>query len=169
MTKEDGGHPEIDCEAATSSWHAAAEIGNVDANGSTITPDELIEDASVAAVGLGPKGGGWGGASNPVSVAARIGIRNGLVVTSRKRSSGSRGSDHHTSQSRSDAVDLSNGSAPTPAMDRTARQIAARLGVPNWQYGMLKRTINGYRVQLLYRTNVGGNHFNHVHVGVRIR
>lgn len=119
---------------------------------------------------LGPAGGAWGGASKPVDIAQAIGLRNGLKVTSRKRSSGRAGSDHHTSQGRSDAVDMSNGSRPTPAMDRTARQIAALLGVPNWGFGVLCRTCptNGYRVQLLYRTNVGGNHFNHVHCGLRV-
>jgi hypothetical protein len=118
--------------------------------------------------GLGPPGGGWGGAQDPIDRATAIGRRNGLTVTSWKRSTGSSGSDHHVSQRRSDAVDLSNGSSPTPQMDRTARQIAALLDVPDWRGGVLNRSINGYRVQLIYRTNVGGNHFNHVHVGVRV-
>lgn len=118
--------------------------------------------------GLGPPGGGRGGAQDPVSRAAALGRRNGLTVTSRKRSNGSSGSDHHVSQRRSDAVDLSNGNNPTTEMDRTARQIASLIGVSNWQWGVLNRTVNGYRVQLIYRTNVGGNHFNHVHVGVRM-
>lgn len=118
--------------------------------------------------GLGPRGGGWGGAQAPVNRAQAIGVRNGLRVTSRKRSSGSSGSDHHVTQRRSDAVDLSNGSSPTPQMDRTASRIAALLGVPGWRGGVLNRRMNGYRVQLIYRTNVGGNHFNHVHVGVRV-
>ena len=117
---------------------------------------------------LGQRGGGWGGATAPVNRAQTIGRRNGLRVISRKRSSGSNGSDHHTSQRRSDAVDLSNGKRPTPEMDRTARQIAALCGVRNWRFGVLCRTGPGYRVQILYRTNVGGNHYNHVHVGVRV-
>jgi hypothetical protein len=53
-------------------------------------------------------------------------------------------------------------------MDRTAAQIAAALGTPGWRGGVLNARCNGYRVQLLYRTNIGGNHFNHVHVGVRV-
>lgn len=130
--------------------------------------DSASSGQDVLARGLGPPGGAWGGAQDPVSRAATIGRRNGLLVTSRKRSTGSSGSDHHVSQRRSDAVDLSNGSSPTPQMDRTARQIASLLGVSDWQWGVLNRTVNGYRVQLIYRTNVGGNHFNHVHVGVRM-
>jgi len=129
--------------------------------------EELPED--LFGGGLGPPGGGWGGASAPVDRAWAIGRRNRLTLTSRKRSSDSTGSDHHTSQKRSDAADMSNGSSPTPQMDRTAAQIAALLGVPNWRGGVLERTQNGYRVQLLYRTKVGGDHFNHVHVGVRMR
>jgi hypothetical protein len=53
-------------------------------------------------------------------------------------------------------------------MDRTAAQIANLLGVVGWSGGVLERRLNGYRVQLLYRTNVGGNHYNHVHVGSRV-
>lgn len=129
---------------------------------------EFQDWSSTFGSGLGPVGGGWGGAQHPIDRAQAIGRRNGLQVTSRKRSTGSPGSDHHTSQRRSDAVDLSNGSSPTPQMDRTAAQVAALLGVPGWRGGVLSRTVNGYRVQLLYRTSVGGNHFNHVHVGVRV-
>lgn len=123
---------------------------------------------ALAAAGLGPRGGQWGGAEAPVNRAQAIGRRNGLSVTSRKRSSGSGTSDHSTAQRSSDAVDLSNGTRPTPQMDRTAAQIAALLGVPGWRGGNLVRRINGYRVQLLYKTNIGGNHYNHVHVGVRV-
>lgn len=117
---------------------------------------------------LGARGGGWGGSEAPARRAEAIGVRNGLRVTGRKRSWGSAGSDHHVSQRASFAVDLSNGSSPTPEMDRTARAIASLCGVRNWGYGVLCRVVNGYRVQLLYRTNVGGNHYNHVHVGVRV-
>lgn len=158
---------------------AAAEADNVptEEDEQTLSPEDnaglakLDTESALVNIfggGLGPPGGGWGGAQDPVSRAAAIGRRNGLTVTSRKRSTGSSGSDHHVSQRRSDAVDLSNGGSPTPGMDRAARQIASLLGVSNWQWGVLNRTVNGYRVQLIYRTNVGGNHFNHVHVGVRM-
>jgi hypothetical protein len=126
-------------------------------------PDDLF-----AGGGLGAPGGGWGGATAPVNRAQAVGRNNGLTVTSRKRSSGSTTSDHHTSQRRSDAVDMSNGNAPTPQMDRTAAQIGGLLGSPGWRGGNLVRTMNGYRVQVLYRTDIGGNHYNHVHVGVRM-
>lgn len=128
--------------------------------------DEAIEEA-LRALGhcLGAPGGGWGGSEAPVRVAMRIGRRNGLMITSTKRSTGSSGSDHHVSQRRSFAADMSNGSRPTPEMDRTCRQIAALCGNRPWSGCAVA---HGYRMQMLYRTWVGGNHFNHVHVGVRM-
>ena len=118
--------------------------------------------------GLGPAGGGCGGAGNPGKRAMRIATRNGLTITSTKRSSPPATSDHHTSQTRAFAVDMSNGSGPTPQMDHAARQIAKRLGHPGFEAGNLVVSLHGYRVQLLYWTHIGGNDFNHVHVGIRM-
>ncbi len=113
-------------------------------------------------------GGGFAGSEAPVRRAIKIARSNGLTVTSTKRSSLSTGSDHHVSQTRAFAADLSNGSSPTPQMDRTAHQIAAALGHPNFRAGVLSVTRGRVRAQLLWRTHVGGNHFNHVHFGVRM-
>lgn len=116
-------------------------------------------------------GGGWAGSHNLALAMAAIGKRNGLSIASEKRArrnttSGNM-SDHYEGNKSAYAFDLSNGSAPTPQMDATAAQIAASLGVKNWKGGVLNVNRGGYRYQLLYRTRVGGNHFNHVHVGVR--
>jgi hypothetical protein len=124
--------------------------------------------AKASPPGLGPLGGGLAGSDAPIRKAMQIGIRNGLTITSTKRSSGNATSDHHLSQTRSSAADMSNGSSPTPQMDRTAREIATLLGHPEFRSGNLRVNIHGYRVQMLWRTNIGGNHFNHVHVGVRV-
>jgi hypothetical protein len=113
-------------------------------------------------------GGGFGGAEAPVRRAIRIGEANGLTITSTKRSSGNSTSDHHVSQTRSFACDLSNGSQPTPQMDATAKAIATSLGHPEFSSGVLNVTRGNVRAQLIYRTMVGGNHFNHVHFGVRV-
>jgi len=113
-------------------------------------------------------GGGFGGAEAPVRRAIEIGVANGLTVTSTKRSSGNSGSDHHVSQTHSFAADLSNGSRPTPQMDATARAIATALGHPEFRSGVLNVTHGGVRAQLIWRTTVGGDHFNHVHFGVRV-
>ncbi|HST47789.1 hypothetical protein [Jatrophihabitans sp.] len=114
-------------------------------------------------------GGGWGGSEAPARRAIPIGSRNGLVVTSLKRSTGSTGSDHHVSQRHSFAVDLSNGTAPTPQMLRTARQIAAAMGYawPANGYLQTATTARGYRAQLIYNSSVVPDHQNHVHFGVR--
>lgn len=114
-------------------------------------------------------GGGWGGSEAPARRAIPIGSRNGLTVTSLKRSTGSTGSDHHVSQRQSFGVDLSNGTSPTPQMLRTARQIAAALGYswPANGYLQTATTARGYRAQLIYNSSVVPNHHNHVHFGVR--
>ena len=77
-------------------------------------------------------------------------------------------SDHQGPPEWAWAADISNGSSPTPEMDRLARRIAKWLGVPWNGSGLVNHYLpNGYRVQLIYRTNLGGNHYNHVHVGIR--
>ncbi len=140
-----------------------------------LTDDELAAFADGDNVGaldlaafLAP-GGGWGGSEAPARRAIPIGSRNGLVVTSLKRSTGSTGSDHHVSQRQSFAVDLSNGTAPTPQMLRTARQLAAALGYrwPANGYLQTATTAAGYRAQLIYNSSVVPDHQNHVHFGVR--
>jgi hypothetical protein len=114
----------------------------------------------------------WGGSHGIATGFAQIGLGNGLKAVSEKRSrmNTSTGgvSDHWDKNTNSYAYDLSNGSQPTPQMDQSAAQIAAQLGV-KWNGGPLEITkvVNGYRVQVLYRTNTGGNHFDHIHVGVR--
>jgi Putative peptidoglycan binding domain len=113
-------------------------------------------------------GGGFAGAEAPVRRAIRIGVANGLTVTSTKRTTGNPGSDHHVNQTRSFAADMSNGSSPTPQMDATVQAIAAALGQPSFRAGVLNVTHGAVRAQLLWRTTVGGNHFNHVHFGVRV-
>jgi hypothetical protein len=52
-------------------------------------------------------------------------------------------------------------------MDALARSLAKRFDIPWSGAGLVNATHGGYRYQLIYRTNLGGNHFNHVHFGVR--
>jgi hypothetical protein len=114
-------------------------------------------------------GGGWGGSEVPARRAIPIAASNGLTVTSLKRSTGSPGSDHHVSQKSAFAVDVSNGTSPTPGMLRTATQIAAAMGYswPSNGYLQTPRTPLGYRAQLMYNSSVVPNHHNHVHFGVK--
>lgn len=135
---------------------------------------QMSPDTAEASVSVPKPGGGWGGSFNVASGLAELGRANGLNVISEKRDrkhTASGGvSDHWTGSKNAYAFDLSNGDSPTPEMDRTAQMIAARLGVDydGKSELVLTKTIGKYRVQVLYRTNVGGNHHNHVHLGVRL-
>ena len=153
-----------DCEAVAEEEGVEAD----DADDFSSIDDEDDDLEGISPRQLLEPGGGWDGSESPVRRAIKIARANGLTVTSTKRSSLSTGSDHHVSQSNAFAADLSNGSSPTPQMDRTARQIAAALGHPNFRAGVLSVTRGRVRAQLLWRTHVGGNHYNHVHFGVRV-
>jgi hypothetical protein len=153
---------EVDCEDESQDGVPSGDADDF----SSIEDDDLEGRLSIGQL-LKP-GGGFSGSEAPVRRAIQIGTANGLTVTSTKRSGLSSTSDHHVSQRRAFAADLSNGSSPTPQMDRTAREIATVLGHPDFRAGVLSVTHGSARVQLLWRTNVGGNHFNHVHFGVRM-
>lgn len=98
----------------------------------------------------------------PASVKA-ANARHGPTV------SGGR-SDHQGNGRDTWAADMSNGSSPTPQMDKLAAAIAKAYHIPWSGSGLVTKVItNGgrkYRVQLIYRTMQGGNHYNHVHFGV---
>ena len=76
-------------------------------------------------------------------------------------------SDHQGPGNVAWAADISNGGSPTPEMDKLARALAKRFNIPWSGSGLVNATHGGYRYQLIYRTMQGGNHFNHVHFGVR--
>ena len=118
-------------------------------------------------------GGGWGGSEGVIKSLVGPSVKaQGLRVTSAKRdnknpASGNR-SDHHIGNKNAFAWDISNGNNPTPQMDAAASDIVRRLGGPaNWgkRGGNFTTTRNGYRFQVIYRSQVGGNHNNHIHIG----
>lgn len=76
-------------------------------------------------------------------------------------------SDHQGNGIDTWAADMSNGTGPTPEMDRLAARIAKRFGIPWTGSGAVSHTANGIRYQLIYRSGIGGNHYNHVHLGVK--
>lgn len=77
-------------------------------------------------------------------------------------------SDHQGPGNEAYAADISNGSSPTKEMDEFARYLARKLGCPNWTgSGAVSWYKNGYRMQMIYRSMVGGNHYNHIHIGIR--
>lgn len=116
--------------------------------------------------------GAWGGSQKFAELAARLGRREGCWVTSRKRpaeSTLSGGvSDHWEGARHSYAVDIGECdlSFPGGAADRVARAVAAAFGLSG-HTGVISATRGRYRVQLLWQTDEGGDHYNHVHVGIR--
>lgn len=118
-------------------------------------------------------GGGYAGTENLAKTGANIAARYGLSVISSKRDTkmtASGGvSDHWKGSKNAYAVDLSNGSSPTPEMDAAAKELVSLFGDTYDGKSELVRNYykNGYRYQIIYRSNVGGNHFNHIHFGVR--
>ena len=117
-----------------------------------------------------PKGGGgWGGS---VGVVNQITSGVKLTTTSEKRnrkSTASGGvSDHWMGSKTAFARDMGGSVA---AMDAAAVRIARQLGIKYKKGQPLVATINrgGYRIQVLYRTMTGGDHFDHIHVGVARR
>lgn len=78
-------------------------------------------------------------------------------------------SDHQGPPSVAWAADISNGSSPTREMDVFARKISRWLGCSNqWPgAGLVNFYVSGMRGQLIYRTSAGGNHYNHIHIGLR--
>jgi hypothetical protein len=117
-----------------------------------------------------PTSAAWGGAHSVAAAFASIAAAAGpLRVTSEKRETqrtASGGvSDHWVGSRSAYAYDLAGS---VEQMDRAARALMRALGV-SWDGGpiVFNRTRFGYRLQILYRTNVGGNHFDHIHIGVR--
>lgn len=82
------------------------------------------------------------------------------------RTTGASTSDHHVSRTDSWAADVAvrDIQVPTATTETAARRIASALGRPDWTGGDLTTTVNGYRIQVLWKV---ADHFNHVHVGVR--
>jgi hypothetical protein len=117
-----------------------------------------------------PSSNEWGGSKSIADAFASIAIGAGeLTVTSAKRptkATASGGvSDHWTGSTNAYAYDLGGS---VSQMDRAAAALMATLGIP-WSGGAIVQNVTrfGYRLQILYRTNVGGNHFDHIHIGVR--
>jgi hypothetical protein len=76
-------------------------------------------------------------------------------------------SDHQGPPSYAWASDMSNG-YDTPSEEALAEDIARMFGIGyRSSGGAFNRTAYGFRFQLIHRSMIGGNHYNHVHFGVR--
>ena len=109
------------------------------------------------------------GTEGIVADLAKLGVTdNGRLYVNEcwGRTWGASTSDHHTSQERSWACDLSvpGVQVPTPEAQKAAERIGTALGEKGWTGGNLRKTVNGYRIQVLWKV---AGHYNHVHIGVR--
>lgn len=127
------------------------------------TPKEIIDNVAL------PIASDLGFDSTPESVEAANAAHGPTVTGSR--------SDHQGPPDEAWAADISNGQSPTPEMDKLAQSLAECFGLPpeHWEGNLndgrdnqcnSNVSKNGYRIQLIYRTSCGGNHYNHVHIGV---
>lgn len=144
----------------------------------TTTPTPAPRGGS--AVGPYRAGGGWGGSEGLIRSIALPAMRGTSLQATGKREqpspvAGTR-SDHYVGNKNAFAYDMSDGSNPTPGMDTVASRIVASLGGPrNWGKtgGNFKKVITSsdgrkWAVQVIYRSQVGGNHNNHVHFGAHL-
>lgn len=109
------------------------------------------------------------GTEGIVADLAKLGVTdNGRLYVNEcwGRTWGASTSDHHRSQTRSWACDLSvpGVQVPTPEAQEAAERIGSSLGEPGWKGGNLRKTVDGYRIQVLWKV---AGHFDHVHIGVR--
>lgn len=65
------------------------------------------------------------------------------------------------------AADMSNG-VTTPEETHLAAAIAKAFNIPWNGSGLVTHESGGYRMQLIYKTMEGGNHYNHVHFGCAV-
>lgn len=79
-------------------------------------------------------------------------------------------SDHAGPPSAKWAADMTNGGSPTPQMDAVAQQLADWFGIPWTGAGLITVHVGRYRIQLIYRYSdaQAGDHFGHVHFGVKV-
>jgi hypothetical protein len=114
-------------------------------------------------------GGNWNGSlDKALEIQALVGITPSSQKRSRQMTASGGVSDHWVGSTSSYAMDLPG--SPGGNSDAAASKIVAALGGPaNWGKtgGVFNTTVGGYRYQVLWRTNVGGNHYDHIHVGVK--
>jgi hypothetical protein len=154
---------------------SGAHYQNTSAAGGGIAPTE-VDSGSDKASNVGGSASVSGSPKNVIdTVVLPIARQYGISRTVAQNDAGNAShgptvtgtrSDHQGPPSERWAADMSNGSAPTPQMDRLAKALATRFNIPWNGSGASSATHGGYRYQLIYRSMVGGNHYNHVHLGI---
>jgi hypothetical protein len=108
-----------------------------------------------------------GGVNRQIVGFSKLAHGQGLKTTSGKRATQGTASggvsDHYIGNKAATARDWSGS---PDAMRATARKIARQLGV-KYKPGVTNVVRNGVRYQLIHETNVGGTHFDHVHLGLK--
>ena len=90
----------------------------------------------------------------------------GLSVTDGIRAAGTLTSSGNISDHTwGGAIDVSNGSSPTPQMDSAWFWLTRVLGGAK-AGSFVENYVGGAIKQMLYRTNIGGNHFDHIHLAL---
>lgn len=129
----------------------------------------------------GPMPGGtnnnWGGAlPKLISLLPPGSWFAGSQKRSKRNTKSGGVSDHYTGNSNAYACDFglsSTFNGNTAAATKFAIEVANRAGqnINSWQpyvgRHLTFNTNDGYRVQIIWQSNVGGNHYDHVHLGVR--
>jgi len=142
---------------------AAPDVGDIDG-----TPKDIIDNVVIPmAINIDPtfKAGG-GGSLTPENVA-KANAAHSQLTTSGKVSD-HKGPYWHAwaADMSTDWVDHQNGIAP---MLELAKQLKNAFDLPNYKGDCWPSVSKDkrYRFQICYLTTVGGNHFNHVHFGVK--
>jgi hypothetical protein len=125
----------------------------------------------------GGEGGDWGGSMPKLISLLPFGIWKPSSLKRARLSTRSGGiSDHYEGNSIAYAADFGlNTTFGTRVEDATRFAIAvarnAGANVSSWEpfkgNYFNHETPDGYRVQIIWLSNVGGNHYDHVHVGVK--
>jgi hypothetical protein len=153
-------------------WYVQEVLAQADAYQGVCTLTVEAGPVELGELDFNDTSGAWGGSKKFALALAALGKRYGCVSTSEKRerqytSSGGI-SDHWVGSLDAYAVDVDSAACtmdyPGGEADRTARAIAAALGMPS-HTGVVNVVRGAYRFQLLWQT---AEHYDHVHVGARL-
>lgn len=130
---------------------------------SSVVPESVVNNDF-----SGGTGGAWASSQTTAKALADIGLAYGLHIVSEKRDrkltdTGSV-SDHWTGKTNAYAYDISGS---VEDMNKAAVAIMHSLGYDYRVGSQLVHSSNhgGYRINVLYWTMVGGNHYTHIHIG----
>jgi hypothetical protein len=141
----------------------------------TLLREQNVGDLSPAPTS-GGEGGNWGGSLPKLLSLLPMGTwKTSSQKRSRRSTRSGFMSDHYQGNNIAYAVDFGlnttfggNTNAATDFAIKVAR--ATGKNVTSWDPYKgkdFKTFVDGYRVQIIWLSNVGGNHYDHVHVGVK--